>query len=232
MANKETKKKVATAEQEVGEIVSRSEQFIENNKKNISFGIIIIAAIIGLILAYNYLYAIPKNKNAAVAIFKGEQYFMKDSFLLALHGNGVDYDGFEQIIKQYSGTKSGNLAKVYAGICYYKTGDLENAIKHLTSFKSNDDNIAPAITGLIGDCYIESGDVKQGIAFFEKAATQANNDLLSPVYLKKAGIAYESLQQYDNAVKVYTTIKDKHAASMEATDIEKYIIRAQMSVNK
>jgi tetratricopeptide (TPR) repeat protein len=232
MANKETGKKDAATGREVGEIVSRSEQFIENNKKNISFSIIAIAVIIGAILAYNYLYAAPKNKNAAVAIFKGEQYFMKDSFHLALNGNGVDYDGFEQIIRQYSGTKPGNLAKAYAGICYYKTGDMESAVKHLKSFKSDDDNIAPAIIGLIGDCYVESGDVNQGITYFEKAAAKANNDFLSPVYLKKAGIAYESLQQYDKAVKVYTAIKEKHAASMEAMDIEKYIIRAQLSANK
>jgi tetratricopeptide (TPR) repeat protein len=232
MANNETGKKVANAGQEVGEFVSRSEQFIENNKKNITFGIIVVAVLIGAILAYNYLYAAPKNKSAAIAIFKGEQYFMKDSFNLALNGNGVDYDGFEYIIKQYGGTKSGNLAKAYAGICYYKTGDMENAIKHLKSFKSDDDNISPAITGLIGDCYVETGDAKQGISYFEKAASKANNDFLSPVYLKKAGIAYESLQQYDNAIKAYTAIKEKYAASMEAMDIEKYIVRAQLFAGK
>ncbi|MDL2305336.1 tetratricopeptide repeat protein [Bacteroides sp. OttesenSCG-928-D19] len=227
MANQETEKKIANAEKEVGEIVSRSEKFIENNKKNITYGIIAVAVIIGAIMAYTHLYVAPKNENAAKAIFRGEQYFQKDSFNLALNGNGVDYDGFEQIIKKYGSTKSGNLAKAYAGICYYKTGDMTNAIKHLKSFKSNDDNISPAIIGLIGDCYVESGDVKQGISYFEKAASSANNDFLSPIYLKKAGIAYESLQQFDQAVKAYTAIKEKHAASMEAMDIEKYIIRAQ-----
>jgi tetratricopeptide (TPR) repeat protein len=227
MANKEMEKKMANAEQEIGEIVSRSEQFIESNKKNITFGITVIVIIIGAILGYNYLYFVPKNKNAAIAIFKGEQYFMKDSFNLALNGNGVDYDGFEYIIKQYGGTKPGNLAKAYAGVCYYKMGDMESAIKHLKSFKSDDNNISPAIIGLIGDCYVESNNVKEAISYFEKAASKANNDFLSPVYLKKAGIAYESLQQYDNAVKIYTTIKEKHATSMEAMDIEKYIIRAQ-----
>ncbi|MDR0573056.1 MAG: tetratricopeptide repeat protein [Tannerella sp.] len=231
MANKETEKKIANAEKEVGEIVSRSEKFIENNKKNITYGIIAIAAVIGVIMAYNHLYQIPKSKNAAVALFKGEQYFQKDSFNLALNGNGVDYDGFEQIIKQYGGTKSGDLAKAYAGICYYKTGDMENAIKHLKSFKGDDDHISPAIVGLIGDCYVESGDIKQGISYFEKAASKANNDFLSPIYLKKAGIAYESLQQYDNAVKAYTAIQEKHAASVEAMDIEKYIVRAQLAKN-
>ena len=229
MAKQETEKKGTTAEKEVGELVSRSEKFIENNKKNISYGIIAIAVIIGVIMAYHYMYLIPKSDNAAKAIFRGEQYFQKDSFNIALNGNGVDYDGFEYIIKQYGSTKSGNLAKAYAGICCFKTGDMDSAIKHLKSFKSDDDNISPAMVGLIGDCYIESGDVKQGISYFEKAAAKANNDFLSPIFLKKAGIAYESLQQYDNAIKAYTSIKEKHAASMEAMDIEKYIVRARLA---
>jgi tetratricopeptide (TPR) repeat protein len=232
MAKNVTDKKLANAEKEVGELVSRSEKFIENNKKNLSYGLIALAIAIGAVMAYFQLYKIPKNNNAAIAIFKGEQYFQKDSFNLALYGNGVDYDGFEYIIKQYSGTKSGNLAKAYAGICYYKTGDMESAIKQLKSFKSKDDNIAPAIIGLIGDCYVESGDVKQGITFFEKAAAKANNDFLSPIFLKKAGIAYESLQQYDKAIEKYTAIKEKHAASVEALDIEKYIVRAQQPAKR
>ena len=229
MAKKVTEKKISNAEKEVGEIVSRSERFIENNKKNLSYGLIIIALIISAIIAYNQFYLIPRNQNANFAIFKGEQYFQQDSFNLALYGNGIDYDGFEYIVSKYKGTKSGNLAKAYAGICYYKTGNIESAIKTLKSFKTKEDNMAPAIIGLIGDCYIESGDVPQGISYFEKAAAKADNDFLSPIYLKKAGIAYESLNNYDKALKAYTAIKEKHAASMEAMDIEKYIVRVQMS---
>ena len=44
-------------------------------------------------------------------MFKGEQYFAKDSFNLALNGNGADYEGFEAIIDQYGSTSAGNLAK-------------------------------------------------------------------------------------------------------------------------
>jgi len=229
MAKKVTEKKKTNAQKEVGEIVSRSEKFIENNKKNITYGLIAIAVVIGLFMAYNQLYKTPRSNSAAVALFKGEFYFQQDSFNLALNGNGVDYDGFEYIIQQYGGTKSGNLAKAYAGICYFRLGDMESAMRHLKSFKSKEDNIGPAIIGLIGDCYIETGDVEQGITFFEKAAAKANNDFLSPIYLKKAGIAYEHLNQYDKAIKTYTTIKEKHAASMEAAEIEKYIIRAQLA---
>ena len=102
----------------------------------------------------------PQEKKAAAAMFKGEQYFAKDSFNLALNGNGADYEGFEAIIDQYGSTSAGNLAKAYAGICYFKMGDNEKALDLLKSFSGSDDMISPAITGLIGDCYVNMGNVK------------------------------------------------------------------------
>ena len=229
MAKKVTEKKSTDTQKEVGELVSRSEKFIENNKKNITYGLIAIAIAIGAVMAYNQLYRVPKNINASLALYKGQFYFELDSFNLALNGNGVDFDGFEQVAKQYSGTKAGNLAKAYAGICFHRLGDMESAIKHLNSFKSNEDNISPAIIGRIGDCYVDSGDYEQGASYFNKAASKANSDFLSPLFLKKAGLAYEHLKQYDKAIEAYTTIKIKHAASMEAMEIDKYIVRSQLA---
>lgn len=199
---------------------------MKKNQKQIIIGIIAVAAVVGLYLGFHYGYAIPREKKAAVALFKGEQYFAKDSFALALNGNGADFEGFESVIKEYGSTASGNLAKAYAGICYFKQGDNEKALDLLKSFSTKDNIISPAIIGLIGDCYVNSGNVKEGISYFEKAASKANNSLISPLYLKKAGIAYESLKQYKDAVKAYTSIKENYFSSQEARDIDKYIVRA------
>ena len=78
-------------------------------------------------------------------MFKGEQYFAKDSFNLALNGNGADYEGFEAIIDQYGSTSAGNLAKAYAGICYFKMGENEKALDLLKSFSGSDDMILSLI---------------------------------------------------------------------------------------
>lgn len=221
-----TKEKDTNKELEVEEIVSRSEQFIENHSKKIIYGIIAIAVVVAAVLGIKHGYLIPQQKKANAAMFKGEQYFARDSFALALNGNGTDYEGFEAIIDQYGHTDAGNLAKAYAGICYFKMGDTQKALDLLKSFSGKDQMISPAITGLIGDCYVNMGNTKEGISYFEKAAKEAENEVISPVYLKKAGIAYESLKDYANAVKAYTTIKEKYYASMEASDIDKYITRA------
>ena len=211
---------------EVEELVSKSELFIENNSKKIMLGILALAVIVGAFFGYRHGYLIPLQKKASVALFKGEQYFAKDSFQLALNGNGADYEGFEAIIDQYGNTKPGNLAKAYAGICYAKLGQYDQALENLKSFDASDDMISPTIIGLIGDCYVNMDNAKEGVTYFEKAANAADNEVISPIYLKKAGIAYESMQQYNDAVKVYTQIKEKYFNSMEAADIDKYIARA------
>ena len=123
-------------------------------------------------------------------------------------------------------TDAANLAKAYAGICYFKLGDTKKALDLLKSYDGSDKMIAPSVTGLIGDCLVNEGKVKDGIGYFEKAASQADNEVISPVYLKKAGLAYESLNQPKDAVKAYTTIKEKYFNSLEAADIDKYIARA------
>lgn len=211
---------------EVEELVTRSELFIEQNSKKIIFGIIAVAVLVAAILGYKYGYATPQQKKAEAAMFRAELYFDRDSFALALNGDGLNVEGFKSIIDQYGSTDAGNLAKAYAGICYFKLGDNESALDMLKSFSGGDEMLSPTIVGLIGDCYVNMGNTEEGISYFEKAASQADNDVISPVYLKKAGVAYESLKQYDKAVKAYTTIKEKYFASVEASDIDKYIARA------
>lgn len=211
---------------EVEELVTRSELFIEQNSKKIIFGIIAVAVLVAAILGYKYGYVTPQQKKAEAAMFRAELYFDRDSFALALNGDGLNVEGFNAIIDQYGSTDAGNLAKAYAGICYFKLGDNESALDMLKSFSASDKMLSPTIVGLIGDCYVNMGNTEEGISYFEKAASQADNDIISPVYLKKAGVAYESLKQYDKAVKAYTTIKEKYFASVEASDIDKYIARA------
>lgn len=231
MANKENKHAGKELEN-VGEFVSKSEQFIEKNQKSIIYAIIALIVVVAAVFGYRHVYQMPREKKAQAALFKGELFFAKDSFALALNGNGADYIGFEKVIDQYGNTKAGNLAKAYAGICYYRLGDAQKALDVLKSFSPKDQMISPAVTGLIGDCYVSLGKVKEGIDYFKKAAKEADNKVISPEYLKKAGRAYESLGQYQNAVEMYTEIKNKYASSLDAADIDKYIVRATALAEK
>lgn len=217
-----------TPEQEVGVIVSKSEKFIEDNKKRIMSGLLVAVLIIGGVFAYRSLYSQPREAKAQDAMFRAEHYFGVDSFAIALNGDGAKTLGFLQIINQYGSTKAGNLAQAYAGISYFKLGNYDKALEHLKKFSANDEMIAPTVTGLIGDCLVEKGSVKEAVSYFENAAAKADNAVVSPVYLKKAGLAYETLGQKDQALKCYQTIKDKYYESEEAALIDKYIERLNL----
>ena len=56
-----TKEKDTNKELEVEEIVSRSEQFIENNSKKIIYGIIALALVVGAVLGIKHGYLKPQQ---------------------------------------------------------------------------------------------------------------------------------------------------------------------------
>jgi len=222
-------KKVAKApkqvEANVGEIFSKSEKFIETYRNHIIIAVAAVILIVVAILGVRQYYYLPKEKEAQAAIFPGENYVANQQWELALNGNGADYIGFLGIIDDYGITKTAKLAKAYAGICYYHLNKPEEALPYLKKYDANDKVFSPIIKGLTGDCYVDLGNVAEGIKYFNEAASKAGSDFLSPIYLKKAGIAYESIFDYANALKMYETIKNKYPNSQEASEVDKYIER-------
>jgi tetratricopeptide (TPR) repeat protein len=227
-------KKVKTAptqaEANVGEILSKSERFIETYKNHIMIGIGAIILIVVAVLGVRQYYLLPKEAEAQEAIFPGENYLASRQWDVALNGDSATYIGFLGVIDDFGFTKTGKLAKAYAGICYYHLGKYDEALDYLKAYSANDKIIGPVVTGLIGDCYVNTKNVEKGIKYFKEAAFKAESQYISPVYLKKAGLAYESLSDFKNAVEVYNIIKNKYATSMEAADIDKYIDRASVQI--
>lgn len=209
--------------------LSRSEQYIEENKKSLSIIISAIIVVVGGYIAYNKLILEPKEKDAQSQIYRAEQYFEADSLTLALEGDG-DALGFIDIIDEYSMTNTANLAEYYAGICYLRLGEYENAIEHLKQFDSNDKLVSVIALGALGDAYVELSEYEEAISFYEKAANKNKNDLTSAIYLKKAGLVHEELEDYKKAVVAYEKIKKNYPNSDEARDIDKYIAAAQTKI--
>lgn len=209
----------------VEQALSTTEAFIEKNRKTILLAAGIVVLVVLSILAFKNFYLNPREVTAQNEIFKAENYFKTDSFSVALNGN-FEFIGFKEIASKYSLTSAGNVATAYAGICYYKLGDYLNAIQYLSQYDSKEEYLSATVTGLIGDSYVELDKVEKAIGYFEKAAAW-DNQVTAPIYLKKAGLAYESLNKNDKAEKCYLKIKEKYPQSSEASDIDKYIARIQ-----
>jgi len=209
-----------------------AELFIEKNQKTITIVVVALVVVVLAIFGYKKWYQEPREEKAQAAIFRAESLFEKDDFATALNGNGNDVVGFLEVISDFGGTKTANLAKYYAGICYLNTGDFDNAIKYLGEFKGKDQMVKPLAIGAMGDANLELGNVAEAARCYENAAKASSNSFTSPMMMMKAGITYEMAENYAKAVEMYKAIKADFPNSSEARDIEKYIAAAQEKLGK
>ncbi len=228
-----TKDKVQDPEIAIESALGRAEDFFMRNGKLLLTILAVIVVVVGGYFGYKYLYMAPRAEKAGAAMFTAQQHFAVDSFALALNGDESNA-GFLQVIEQYGGTPQGNVARHYAGICYLRMGEYENALKYLAQYKAVDGVPGEIINaqnlGLQGDANAQLGNLEQAISFYTKAADKYNNNLTAPYYLKKAGLLYEKSGQAAKALELYERIKYDYAASMEARDIDKYIGRAGQQI--
>jgi tetratricopeptide (TPR) repeat protein len=210
----------------VEEALSKTERFIESNQKllTIIIGVIVIAVL--LFFGFKRFYMAPREQEAKEQMFMAERYFETDSINLALNGDGM-YPGFLDIIDDYSMTKGANLSKYYAGVCYLKMGNFEEAIDYLGSFKAKDQILGPMAKGAIGDAYMELNQTAKAASYYLEAADLKDNEFSTPIFLMKAGWTYEMLNDYKKALEIYERIKIKYPASTEAREIDKYIARVK-----
>jgi len=203
----------------LAERLSKTEELIEKNK-NVLIGVLsVIALVIAGIFGYRY-YISNQNNEAQVEMFQATYYFESDSLNLALNGDGNNY-GFLDIIDNYSGTEAANLANFYAGVSYLKLGQYEEAIEYLETFSSSDLLIQARAYALIGDAYMELGNYTYASEKYQKAADYKPNKFFTPIYLKKAALAYEKIADYDAALKCYTSIVEEFADSNEVMEAKK-----------
>ncbi len=220
------KKKTEDQFEQVEQALSKTEQYIVDNQKSIMTIIGAIVAIVVLFKAYQNFYLLPLEKEAQTDIYMAELYFQKDSFNLALDGDG-QYAGFLDIADDYGSTNVGQLANYYAGICYLHLGEYENAIEYLEDFSSDDIILSSLALGCIGDAYLELGDSDNAMDAYEDAVSNSNNEFTAPRFMMKLAMLHELNGDYSEALELYKTIKKDFKESIEASGIEKYIARAE-----
>jgi len=215
----------------IEETLTRSEQFIINNQKYISIVIGVILVIILGYFGYDRYIVQPKTQEAQEQMFVAQRFFESDSLDRALYGDGNSL-GFIDIVDDYGSTNPGNLANYYAGICFLKKGDFQQAIDYLSDYSGESMMVGPMATGAIGDAYMELGEKDRAAAYYLEAANQNENDFTTPLFLYKAGMAFEIIGKYSDAVDLYTRIKDNYPKSTEARTIDKNIGRATAASKK
>ncbi len=208
------------------EVINKAIGFWEkNNKKLITiFSIVII--VVGGYLAYTNFIVLPKEQKASEELFTAENFFRKDSFNLALNGN-ANASGFLKVIDKYEGTKSANLAKLYAGEAYLHLGQFQQAVNFLGEFNAHGAiQVEAKAEGLLGDAYAELKKNDEAIDHYKKAGTIFSEDqAISSEYLFRGALLSEIAGKTDQAIELYKTIKDKYPRTDKGFVVDKYLTR-------
>lgn len=210
----------------VAEAVSKTEQFFQENGKKVVIAVVAIVVVAVAGYLYKSLVIDANAEKASELIIEAQDRFgvQNPDFALALNGdeNGA---GFLDVVEQYGSTAAGNLAKHYAGICYLRLGDLENAEKYLSMYKSVNELGAEVVNaqnlGLRGDIAVERGKYEAAVALYKKAVAASENVYTAPLFLYKQLLAYVALGNKAEAQKCYDTLQAQYPMSVEAREAEK-----------
>lgn len=212
--------------------LNKQEAVFLKYKKAIISAVVAVIVVIAAVVAYNNLYAGPREDKASTALAKAQEMFAQEMYDQALKGDKAS-QGFIAIADSYSGTDAANLAKLYAGLCYANLGKWEDAVKYLDDFSAQDDAlISPAATAALGNAYAHTKNLDKAVSCLKKAADMADseakdgvNNSLSPSFLMQAARILESQNKKDEALKIYENIKEKYVNSSVSQDVDKYIER-------
>ncbi len=217
------KKKVTATDGD--EIIARAQDFWTRYQKQITIVLAVIVLGAGGWWGYRNFIVKPRAEKAIDAMFKAEEYYRMDSLQKALNGDGINW-GFVRVIREYGNTKAGGLARFYAGDCYLRLGDFNNAVKQLKEYSSPARNYQARAYKLLGDAYSELGKNDDAIASYKKAANHFPEDRYnSAEALYFAAELSNNLGKNKEAIELYKEVKEKFYDTPFATDADKSLAR-------
>lgn len=211
---------------DIGELYTKSELFLEKNKKPITIAVIGVLVVVGGLLGYRKFISEPRAKEAQDMVWKAQYYFEIDSLDKALNGDG-NYLGFLDVADQYGSTSTGNLAKFYIAVIKHQQGDLESALQYYKEADLGDDVLRVMAVGNQGDVLVDLGRPAEATALFMKAADMVKSDYTTPMFLMKAGIVYQQQGDWKNAANCFGRITNDYPNAPDAAMAKKYAARAK-----
>ena len=205
--------------------LGRGEAFLKKNSKVLGGVLIAAVILIGGILFFQINNA-NQNEEAQEEMFQAVYFYEQDSLDFALNGDGINA-GLLQIVEEYPRTDAANLANFYIGSIYLSERNFSDAITYLEQFSSDDYLVQAKAAALLGDAYLESGNVDKAISNYEKASTYEPNKYFTPKYLFKLAVAYEEAERTQDAIEAYAEIEEKYFESYEFAAARKHKARLE-----
>lgn len=200
------------------------------NKKIIGYAV--TALVVILIAGYAYWRNhLDNNEKAATALGKILAVYdaaASDSrqYKFAIEGqpeSGVM--GLKDIVENYGGTESGELARFYLANAYYYTGQIDLAIEEFNDFSGGDEFIQASAYAGLAACYEAKEIYDKAALAYEKASNIVNNVSQASEYLVSAARCYGLSGSKDKAIALLKRVKKEYPNSPAAREVDRYIAR-------
>ncbi|WP_238786140.1 tetratricopeptide repeat protein [Blattabacterium cuenoti] len=197
-------------------------------KSKIFFSIIftiIIVVSVGVYFFLNKFFLYPSEKKAMEELNYAQQCLYKGDIDKALNRKKIkNYLGFSGVASKFPFTKSGNISKFYAGICYYKLGDYNESIKMMKNFSAKDEILSSMKYGIIGDAFTQIKNEKEALKNYIIAASIRDNEITTPLYYYKAALLNFYMKKYKDSKYFLKKIEKKYPFFLYKKNVEKYLM--------
>jgi TolA-binding protein len=165
------------------------------------------------------------GKARAVELYRfiGDAYYSKENYKEAL-----------PYLEKYSaGAKaSGREDKYELGYCYYKTGEIDKAIKLFLEIAAKSDVLSQNIWNILGDCYLQKGDKPRSrLAFGEASMLNFDKKIKEESLYNFAKLTYETAYApFGEAIAAFQEYIDLYPGSKRIQEVYDYLVGTLMQI--
>ncbi|HEX2976093.1 MAG TPA: tetratricopeptide repeat protein, partial [Bacteroidales bacterium] len=159
------------------------------------------------------------GKERAVELYR----FIGDAY----YNNGRYAEALPYLEKYAAGAKASEREdKFQLGYCYYRTGDLDKAIKILMDIGARNDVLSQNIWNILGDCYLQKNDKKRAqFAFGEASKLNYDKSIKEQALFNYAKLTYEiSNSPFGEAIEAFQKFIDEFPGSEKIQVAYDYLV--------
>ena len=175
----------------------------------------VLALVIGYFV-YRQFFWMPVDKKASESWSSSLELSAKDSADKAIKT-------VKPLTSKFDGHTGGEVAQYILATQYLKKGEFKKALTELEDVNVEDEYLGAIVIGLQGDCLSELKKYKEAQAKYLEAAEASDNELTRPMYLFKAGLHSEKIDQSDKACECYSHIANDFPEFAQQKNIDRYI---------
>ncbi|NTW51145.1 MAG: tetratricopeptide repeat protein [Chlorobiaceae bacterium] len=148
------------------------------------------------------------ENNASLALAKVTAWIQTGDLARSVDGEGST-KGLKGIVSSYSGTPSGNMARLYLATIYFTSNKPDEALVMYNAFTSPNKDLQASAQAGAASCHVQKKAFAEAAAGYEKASATAENEALKAMYLNKAAESLVAAGSPDKAAKLFDEIVNK-----------------------